>query len=263
MARWRRALVTGASSGIGEAIARRLASDGVDLVLVARRGDRLRSLGDGLQSPVCNVEVVVADLTNADDLERVAARLADTDAPVDLLVNNAGLGAHGAFWEQPYAAAAVQVEVNVSALLRLTHAAVGRMVREGRGTVLNVSSVSGDQPGPGNAVYAATKAFVTNFSEGLAEELRGSGVTVTAVCPGLTRTEFHEVAGATERIAGLPGFVWMDADTVAAEALEAAAKGRVVHVNGVPYKVLSGLSGVTPRAVRRRAAAIVLSRARR
>lgn len=263
MARWRRALVTGASSGIGEAIARRLAADGVDLVLVARRGDRLRSLGDALQSSVCNVEVLVADLTSPDDLERVAARVADTDTPVDLLVNNAGLGVQGEFWEQPYESAAVQVDVNISALLRLTHAAVGRMVREGRGTVLNVSSVAGEQPGPGNAVYAATKAFVTNFTESLAMELRGSGVTVTAVCPGLTRTEFHEVAGATERVAGLPSFVWLDADTVAAEALDAAAKGKVVHVNGLPYKVVAGLSAVTPRVVRRRAAGAVLRRTRR
>lgn len=263
MARWRRALVTGASSGIGAAIARRLAADGVDLVLVARRAERLDELAGTLRSPVCNVEVLAADLTDAADLGRVAARLADRDAPVDLLVNNAGFGTYERFWVEPFETAAAQVQLNVLALTRLTHAAVGRMIDDGRGAVLNVSSVSGEQPGPGNAVYAATKAFVTNFTESLAEELRGSGVTATAVCPGLTRTEFHEVAGVTDRVSGLPGFVWMTADAVAEEALDAAAKGKVVHVNGLAYKVLAGLSGVAPRTLRRRGARIVLNRTRR
>jgi short-subunit dehydrogenase len=119
------------------------------------------------------------------------------------------------------------------------------------------------QPGPSYAVYAATKAFITSFTESLAEELRGSGVSVTAVCPGLTRTEFHAVARATERTDSLPDFVWMSADAVAQETLEAAAKGKVVHVTGVANKVLVGLSAVAPRGVRRRTAAFVTSRGRR
>lgn len=260
MARWRRALVTGASAGIGEAIAKRLAADGVDLVLVARRADRLEALADSLRSPVCRVDVMVADLNAPEDLEKVAARIADDDAPIDLLVNNAGYGVHGDFSEQPFDSARGQIDLNIVALTRLAHAAVKRMVADGRGTVVNLSSVAGAQPGPGYAVYAATKAFVTSFTDSLAAELRGSGVTATAVCPGLTRTEFHEVARATERADTAPDFVWMTADQVAEQALDAAAKGRVVFVPGVAYKVLVGLSTVTPRPIRRRAAGIVLSR---
>jgi short-subunit dehydrogenase len=136
------------------------------------------------------------------------------------------------------------------------------MVREGRGAVLNVSSVAGNQPGPYDAVYAATKAFVTSFTEGLAEELRGTGVSITALCPGLTTSEFRAVAGLDGSHRSGPGFLWMTADAVAAEGLDAAAKGRVVHVSGLGYRVLSALTTVAPRALRRRGAAIVLSRSR-
>jgi short-subunit dehydrogenase len=254
--------VTGASSGIGDAFARRLAADGVDVVLVARRQDRLEALADQLRSPVCRVEVLTADLTDPADLERVAARVADTDAPVDLVVNNAGFGTFGTFWELPVDGEVAEIETNVTALVRLTHAALGRMVPEGRGAVLNVSSIAGNQPGPGDAVYAATKAFVTCFTEGVAEELRGTGVTATALCPGLTTSEFHEVARVPGARSAAPGILWMTADEVAAEGLDAAAKGRVVHVTGAPNKVLSGLSALAPRVVRRRAAGLVLGRAR-
>jgi hypothetical protein len=125
-----------------------------------------------------------------------------------------------------------------------------------------MSSVAGNQPGPGDAVYAATKAFVTMFTEGLAEELRGTGVTATAVCPGLTRSEFHDVALVSDRMSTTPGFLWMTADAVAVQALDAAARGKVVHVTGAGNKVLAGLSGLAPRSVRRRAAGAVLSRTR-
>jgi uncharacterized protein len=262
MARWRRALVTGASSGIGDAFARHLAADGVDLVLVARREDRLEALATELRSPVCRVEVLAADLTDDAGLERVAARVADSDAPVDLLVNNAGFGTFGTFWELPVDGELAEIDTNVAALVRLTHAALGRMVAEGRGAVLNVSSVAGNQPGPGDAVYAATKAFVTSFTEGVAEELRGTGVTATALCPGLTTSEFHEVARWQGARSSAPGVLWMTATDVAREGLEAAAKGRVVHVTGVSNKVLSGLTALAPRMVKRRAAGFVLSRSR-
>ncbi|HEX7096993.1 MAG TPA: SDR family NAD(P)-dependent oxidoreductase, partial [Acidimicrobiales bacterium] len=178
------------------------------------------------------------------------------------LVNNAGVGVSGDFSARPYEDAARQIQLNITALVRLTHAALGRMLGEGRGTVINVSSVAGDQPGPGNAVYAATKAFVTNFTEGLAEELRGSGVTVTAVCPGLTRTEFHDRGGMRPRVRRVPELAWLRADTVAREALDAAAKGKVVHVNGAAYKVLSALTGAAPRTLRRRAVGVVMARNR-
>jgi short-subunit dehydrogenase len=258
MARWRRALVTGASAGIGEAFARRLAADGVDLVLVARRAERLEDLAVQLRGPLCRVDVLAADLSDDADLERVAARVADTGAPVDLLVNNAGFGTFGNFWELPIAREHEEIATNVTALVRLTHAALGRMVDEGRGAVLNVSSVAGNQPGPGDAVYAATKAFVTSFTEAVAEELRGTGVTVTALCPGLTTSEFHAVAGLDAARSRSPGFLWMTSDEVAAEGLEAAAKGKVVHVTGAANKVLSALTDIAPRGLVRRGAAFVL-----
>lgn len=263
MARWRRALVTGASAGIGEAIARRLGADGVDLVLVARRADRLEALAAELRSPLTRVEVLPADLATAPGVATVAARVADDVQPVDLLVNNAGFANYGLFWELPLDAELAEIAVNVTALVQLTHVALGRMVREGRGAVMNVSSTAGNQPGPGNSVYGATKAFVTSFTEAIALELRDTAVTVTAVCPGLTRSEFHTVAGMDERLADSARVLWMTADAVAVEAIDATARGKVVHVTGLGNRVLAALSNSAPRGVRRRAAGAVLGRVRK
>jgi short-subunit dehydrogenase len=260
MARWTRALVTGASAGIGEAMARELAARGADLVLVARRADRLERLQDELTG--AHVEVLQADLADPDDLERVARRCAATTDPIELLVNNAGFGGYGRVWERPYEEARGQIDVNITALVRLSHAAAAAMVAAGRGSILNVSSVAGNQPGPGSAVYGATKSFVTSFSEALAVELRGTGVTVTASCPGLTHTEFHEVAGVQTHPADQASFLWMDARSVALDALDAAAKGTVVRVHGWPNRVLAIASHASPRAVRRAAAGRVVSRLR-
>ena len=263
MARWRRALITGASAGIGDAIARRLAADGVDLVLVARRAERLELLAAQLRSSTTRVEVLAADLADAAGLVAVAARLAADDEPVDLLVNNAGFGGHGQFWRQPIAHEISEINVNVTALVELTHAALAHMVPEGRGAVMNVSSVAGFRPGPTNAVYSATKAFVTNFSEAVAIELAGTGVTVTAVCPGLTRTEFHLAGGFETDVARVPRFFWMSADAVARQALEATEQGKVVHVTGRVNRVLAALIQATPRRPRRAVAnAVVRVRAR-
>ena len=225
-----------------------------------RRADRLEKLADELRSALCRVDVLVADLHDVADVERVAARLADADVPIDLLVNNAGAGIYGRFAEHSADDALAMISLNVSALVRLTHAAVERMVAEGRGTVINMSSISGNQPGPGTAIYSASKAFVTNFSEGLAEELRPTAVTITAVCPGLTHTEFHAVAGMSERMDQMPSLLWMTADDVAVEALAAAAKGKVVHITGLGNKVVAGVSAISPRALRRRVAGIVIDR---
>ena len=219
------------------------------MVLVARRGDRLESLRDELGA--ANVEVLVADLASLDDLERVAARMADDDEPIDLLVNNAGFSSFGQFWELPVADARGQIDVNVGALVRLSHAAAARMTAVGRGTILNISSIAGNQPGPGNSVYNATKAFVTNFSEGLALELRGTGVHVTASCPGLTYSEFHTVAGLTDSRAERVAFMWMPAADVARDALDAAARGTVVRVNGWRNRAIALGMRALPRTVAR------------
>ena len=230
--RWNRALVTGASSGIGDAIARRLAGAGTDLVVVARDRDRLERLAADL--PVAT-EVLPADLADPAAVDRVAARIEADDAPVDLVVNNAGFGNYGPFAGLDRDAETAVVTVNVAALHRLCHAAAGALGSRGGGGILNVASVAGLMPSASGATYNATKAFVVSLSESLHLELRSAGVHVTALCPGLTRTEFQDRAGID--LSDLPGFLWQDADTVAAAGLAGVAAGRVRVVTGIHNKV--------------------------
>ncbi len=185
------ALVTGASSGIGEAIAHRLGEAGVPTIVVARRTDRL----DTLAGTYDGFEVLTADLTDAADLAAVERRVRSLERPVELVVNNAGCGTSGPFHELDADRLGREIAVNVSALTQLSHAALATMVPRGRGYLLNVSSVASFQPAPKLAVYAATKAYVTNLTESLHEEVRGTGVHVTALCPGLVHTEFQSVSG--------------------------------------------------------------------
>ena len=250
---WRTALVTGASAGMGRAFAELLAGHGVDrLVLVARRLDRLQWLASELGAAhSTEVEVLTADLAAASDRLRVEQRLASAEEPVDLLVNNAGLGTWGPFSDLPLDGEEREIEVNVTALVRLSGAVLPGMVDRGRGAVLNVSSMASYQPSPTSATYAATKAFVTSFSESVHEELRGSGVTVTAVLPGFTRTEFHEAAGMTDKVSAVPGFAWLSAEAVAADALAAAASGRALCIPGIAYKLVAGVTTPLPRTAKR------------
>ncbi len=254
--RWNRALVTGASSGIGQAIARRLAAAGSDLVVVARSRSRLEELADEVVSshPARRVEVLVADLADRDALGTVEERIARDDDPVDLVVDNAGFGHHGAFADLGVEDHTAVIEVNVVALTRLSHAAARALKARGGGGILQVSSIAGFVPGPATAVYNATKAYVTNFTESLHVELKPHGVHVSAVCPGFTRTEFQSRAGYdTGRI---PGVLWHDADTVAAVALAAVAANRPVVVPGVLNRVMTGSVRLLPRAVTRRVAGL-------
>jgi uncharacterized protein len=262
MPTWTTALVTGASSGIGDALARRLAAAGTQLVVVARSADALESLAAELRSRHgVRVEVLPADLTDAGQRAAVEARAAADTDPVDLLVNNAGFGSQGRFWKSPLERQTGQVDLNVTALVRLSHAALGQMVRRGRGAVVNVASVAGLQPLPGMSIYAATKAFVTTFTEGLHEELRGTGVTATAVLPGFTRTKFQAVASETgDDGRGIPGFLYQEAEAVAAEALEAAAAGRAVCVTGTHNRLAFAAIAAVPRSVKRRVAGMVARR---
>ncbi len=250
---WSTALVTGASSGIGEAFARLLAGAGVPTVVVARRRDRLEALARALPG----VEVLVADLTTEDGIAAVEDRLA---SGVDLLVNNAGFGTSGRFAEIDPARITAEVTLNVVALTRLTRAALPGMLARGRGWVLNVSSVVSFQAAPNLATYAATKAFVTSLTEALHEELRGTGVRATALCPGLTRTEFQQVSGGAGLTERLPGFAWMTAEQVARAGLADAAAGRALSVPGVHNKATVVASGLLPRAVTRRVAGAVTRR---
>ena len=250
---WGSALVTGASSGIGEAMVRRLGGAGVPTVAVARRADRLAALA----AEVPGVEVLVADLFTADGLARVGERLTDAARPVDLLVNNAGFGHSGAFVDVTIDASVGQVELNITALVHLSRVALPGMIVRGHGGVLNVSSVASFQPAPYGAVYAATKAFVTSFTEALHEELRATGLTATVLCPGYTRTEFMAVSGSASDAADLPAFAWLTADQVAADGLTAAAAGRALVVPGPQYKAFVAVSGLVPRAFKRRVAGMV------
>jgi uncharacterized protein len=246
------ALITGATAGIGAAFARTLAGARHDLVLVARDRTRLEAAADEARARGVAAEVLQADLAVAAERERVAARLADVDAaPVDLLVNNAGFTLSGAFLEVDAEALRRQLEVNVAAVLQLTRAALPAMVERGRGAVVNVSSVAGFVPGRGST-YSADKAWVTMFTEGIAARLAGTGVRAMALCPGFVRTEFHERAGIDAGARSGP--FWLDADRVVAECLTDLAKGKVMCVPSLQYKVLVTLLDVLPRPLVRRIA---------
>lgn len=253
------ALVTGASAGIGRALAERLARDGSHLVLVARDRARLERLAADLEAAHgIRTEVLVADLADRAQTQSVCDRLADPDRPVDLLVNNAGLGQATAFLDNEVRAEEAALDVMVRAVALTCHAA-GRAMRErGRGAILNVSSVASFIA---NGSYSAEKAFVTVFSEALASELAGTGVTVTALCPGLTRTEFHDRA--RMKVSALPGWLWLDADTVAQQALADVAAGKVVSVPGAQWKVLTAVIRALPRPLVRGGVIRALNRFRR
>jgi short-subunit dehydrogenase len=258
MPRWPTALVTGASSGIGRAVAVQLAAEGSDLVLVARRRDRLEALAEELSAARgVKVEVLVADVTDPAQLATVEDRLRSGTPPVDLLVNNAGLGAHGPFADIPLDWQDGQIRLNVLAPVRLSHVALEGMLARGRGGILNVSSIAGLQPMPNVATYAATKAYMSSFSHALHEEVRHQGVVVTALLPGFTRTEFHDAAGMSRSM--VPGPAWMKADTVARAGLRAVARGRAQCVPGLGYRVLTVVSGLTPWSVSRRVLAAILT----
>jgi uncharacterized protein len=250
--RFGRALVTGASSGIGEELARELARLGTSLVLVARSGDVLDGLAAELrETHGVEVGTLPADLTDPDERALVEERLRDRVKPVDLLVNNAGVGQVGRFAELDVDDAEQQVRLNVLAPLRLTHAALS-VLRQQRGAVLMVSSISANQPVPMMATYAATKAFLTSWAQSLHEELRGTGVTVTVLAPGFTRTDFVDRADADTPASRIPGIVWSDPAQVARAGVEGVRRGRVVVTPGPIYAVSAGLSAVTPSPVSRR-----------
>ena len=244
------ALVTGATAGIGRAFAEVLAEQGTDLVLVARDGARLAGVADELRTTHgVAVAVLPADLATDDGCRSVMDRLADASAPIDLLVNNAGFGLNQAFVGGDLGAEEGLLDVLVRAPLRLTHAALPGMVERGRGSIVNVSSVAGFVP---VGTYGAAKAWLTSFTEGLAAELAGTGVTATAVCPGFTRTEFHTRANMPMR--ALPDWAWLEARRVAEDGLAAARAGRSVSVPSTRYPALVLATQYTPRPVLRQAA---------
>ena len=240
-------MITGPSSGLGAGFARRYAIDGYDLVLVARDVDRLERLAAELRDEAgATVEVLPADLAEAPDRAKVADRLS---AGVRVLVNNAGFGTSGEFWTQRLEVLQSQLDVNVTTVMQLTHAALPPMLDAGEGTVINVASVAGLLPGRGST-YSASKAWVISFTEGLANALTGTGVGLHALCPGFVHTEFHERAGIG--MDGTPSFMWLEVDDVVRDCLADAAKGNVVIVPGLQYKALTTAGRLVPRNLVRR-----------
>jgi short-subunit dehydrogenase len=233
-------LVTGATAGIGLAFATHLARRGDDLVLVARDRERLESVAKELRAEYAvAVEVLPADLTVRSELATVEARLADPARPIDLLVNNAGFGLKERFLVNDVEAEQAMLDVLVTAVLRLSHAALGPMVERGHGGIINVSSVAAFLP---RGTYGAAKAWVNKFSEWAAHEYRDRGVTVTALCPGFTKTEFHERMGVKRGT----GFMWLGVDMLVEKALSDFDKGRVYSIPGAQYRAIAGATRLIP-----------------
>jgi uncharacterized protein len=250
----RAALVTGASSGLGAEFARLFAADGVDLVLVARRRERLESLATELrQARKVSVHVVAADLGVPAEVERVVREVQALPVEIEFLVNNAGLGRVGPFAASPLDAQMVMVDVNVRALVRLTHAFLPGMLERKRGRVLNLGSTAGLQPGPFGAVYYASKAFVNSFTEALSHELKGTGVTATVSLPGATATEFASVAGSGPTRLFQSGV--MSSGEVARDAYRAMQRGTPFVVHGWKNRMLAFSVRLGPRSVVRSIAA--------
>jgi short-subunit dehydrogenase len=241
------AVVTGASSGIGRELARILAREGHDLVLVARREDELHKVASDLrEAHGATSRVVAVDLARAGAAHEVADAVSD-DA-VDVLVNNAGFGGHGRFTETDLGHEQRMLAVNVVALTELTKLLLPGMVARGHGRILNVASTAAFQPGPFMAVYYATKAYVLSLSEALAEETRGTGVTVTALCPGVTETGFQQSSG-VEHIPLTKGPFTMSASSVAETAYRGMQRGRLLVIPGVANKFGAHAVRFTPRRV--------------
>lgn len=242
--------ITGASSGIGEAFARKLAPEH-DLLLIARRADRLEQLASELATQYGTaVEILSADLTKPDDVDRVAERLAD-DQRLALLVNNAGFGLRGYFWEAPLEPQEAMHQLHILAPLRLTHAALQGMVGRDLGAVINVASVAAFIRRPGSASYAATKTWMTTFTEAIHGELRsrGSNVVVQALCPGYTYSEFHDKMGA-DRMALAGGSLWYSAEFVVDASLDGLRRRKLFVVPGWQYRWLTGILNFLPARLR-------------
>jgi short-subunit dehydrogenase len=237
------ALVTGATAGIGYAFCRELADRGHDLVIVARDRARLENVSDELRAKhSINVQILAADLSKRPALQRVAKRLADRDRPIDLLVNNAGFGMSKSFLKGDLDDEVAMLDVLCRAVLVLSHAGALSMKDRGRGAIINVSSIAGFVP---TGTYSASKAWVTSFTETLAHELAGSGVSATALCPGFTHTEMHERAHLD--MSRLPNAMWLEADRLVRDCLEDVRAGKVISIPGVKYKVIAGIAQLAPR----------------
>lgn len=252
-------LVTGSSSGIGEAIAKQAAKEKYDLVIVARRKDKLNQLKTELENKYAiQVEVIEADLTDQTDIKKVTDRLKQSD--IDVLVNNAGFGSSGPFVELDIANELNEIDLNIRALVELTHAATTAMVEKRSGFIVNISSVASYIPMVGNATYGATKAFVTSFSHAISEELKQDGVGVLLVCPGPTESEFFMRSNwvdAKKGSSSYPSIFFKDSDQVAKLVVNSIKKRRSVVIPGVLNKILAGFGSSLPGSLTKKITAVV------
>ena len=247
----RRALVTGASSGIGLAFATVLAEHGCDLILTARRAERLDQIAADLRQRFgIEAAVMPADLSDRHASERLTSEMSHRSLHVDILINNAGYGVPGRYSATTWAEQEKFLQVLVAAVAELSHRLLPAMVERRWGRIINVASLAGLLPGvAGHTLYAAAKAFVIKFSESLALETAPYGIHVTASCPGFTRSEFHDVTGTRAQVDTMPAFMWLDADAVARGSYEAVMTGRPVYVPGGVNRTLSRLGRFLPRPV--------------
>lgn len=245
MATTRTALVTGASAGIGTAFARHAATNGFDVLLVARREERLRDLAIELeQAHGVRAHVFAADLSDADAPAAIVDHAESNDISIDVLVNNAGISRNTSFGQTPWADLAAELQVMVMAVTELTHRVLPAMTERGWGRIINLSSIAALLPAGSGLLYTAIKRYVFDLSQSLDQDLKPLGVHVTALCPGFTRTEFHDVMGTREAADNLPRFAWGEADDVAAAGWSAVMAGRPVCVPGLVNKAM--VSAVRP-----------------
>ncbi len=236
------ALITGASAGIGYELAKVFAENGFDLIVSARRSERLRELATTL-APLCRVDVVAVDLSQARGPAKLLAEVALLGRPVEVLVNNAGVAASGPFQSLTRAQVRAMLQLNIRALTELTYELLPGMIERGSGRILNVASVASFQPVPGLSLYGASKAFVLSLTESLSEDLSGTGVKVTALCPGPTRTEMVADIQSME----LAGPFMADARQVAQEGFRACMNGEVIRIPGLMNQAMVTWSQFQPR----------------
>ena len=247
----RTVLVTGASAGIGTALARVFAENGFGVVLTARREDRLTVVAEELRARYgVTTTVVTADLSDPAAPQRLFDDLGQRGITVDALVNNAGYGVPGKFQRSTWETHRIFLEVMINAVLHVTHLFEPGMKERGYGRIMNVASLAGLLPGPpGHTLYGATKSFLIKFSESLALEHATDGVNVSALCPGFTYTEFHDVLGNRKLVSKLPSFMWMDAETVARQGYAAVMSGKVVCVPGAVNQAIASATKLIPTSL--------------
>jgi uncharacterized protein len=245
------ALITGASAGIGEAFADVFAARGFDLIIVARRAERLRSIAERLERQHgTRVAVFVNDLSRAGAVRELCDGVAAAGLTVDALVNNAGYGVPGVFTASTWQRHETMLQLMLVGVAELTHRLLPGMIERRYGRIINVASLAGLVPAPaGHTLYGATKAFLIKFSESLAEEARPYGVHVTALCPGFTSSEFHDVSGTRDKVSRMPRWLWMDSPTVARLGYDAVMEGRPLYVTGAVNRTIAALVRHMPQFV--------------